>query len=74
MLLEELICAENDSECQSLLCPVSMEYNSVTGKCEETNSDHPDSIAMMGVVGTVKEMCREGFVWVEWKSLCMRKN
>ena len=68
-MLEEIICAENDDHCLSLLCPVSMRFNPDTQRC-----DSELDIALAGVVGNIKEMCREGFVWVQWKGQCLRRN
>ena len=71
--LETLVCSQTDLECLSLLCPVSMIYNSEEGRCEE-DADQVVDVGLLGVVGNVKTMCREGFVWVEWKSQCLRKT
>ena len=68
-MLEEIICSESDDHCLSLLCPVAMRFNPETERCD-TEVD----IAMAGVVGNIKEMCREGFVWVQWKGKCLRRN
>ena len=71
-MLEEIICSENDDHCLSLLCPVSMIFDPATQRCDP-GVDNVD-IALAGVVGNIKEMCREGFVWVQWKGQCLRRN
>ena len=70
LLLEEIICSENDPDCLSLLCPSSMSYNHQSERCESGDQN----IAVLGVVGNIKQMCREGFVWVDWKGQCLRRN
>ena len=65
--LEKLVCAETDEECLGQLCPVTMTYDRLQDRCLA-------DVALMGVVGNIKLMCREGFVWVEWKSLCLRQT
>ena len=69
VLLEEIICSEDDAACLSLLCPATMKYDAAAARCEQEGG-----VAALGVVGNIKQMCREGFVWVEWKERCLRQN
>ena len=69
VLLEEIICSEDDAACLSLLCPATMKYDAAAARCEQAGG-----VAALGVVGNIKQMCREGFVWVEWKERCLRQN
>ena len=71
VFLEELICSESDTECLQLLCPLTMTFDPNIGKCFE-KSGH--QMSQMGVVGSIKQMCRDGFVWVDWKEKCLRRS
>ena len=70
--LESVLCSEGDEDCLSLVCPQHMRFNREKDGCE--NKEEVLELAQMGVVGNNKLMCREGFVWVEWKSQCLRKT
>ena len=71
--LEKLLCSETDLDCLSQICPLSMRFNREKDRCEDDGPGGRE-VSTAGIVGNTKLMCREGFVWVQWKSQCLRKT
>ena len=75
--MEKLVCPETEPDCLSQLCPLSMRFNREEDRCEDEDAEAASGgrdVALAGVVGNIKLMCREGFVWVHWKSQCLRET
>ena len=68
MVLEDIVCAANDVACIAKLCPLGMSWNPEENQCFKEKEVRVERHC----VGPCdKARCESGYVWVEWRQICM---